>query len=163
MYEEWREITMFPGYSVSKSGAVRNDDTGQHLTLMRNQRGTVYVGLTRNRKHYNRSVPIVVLEAFSIKPSHDFNSPIHLDGDRWNNKLSNLMWRPRWFSVKYHQQFQQSKACFEREVQNIETKKIFSSSWEAATTLGILDREIAMSVMSQTYVWPIYQHFRLVE
>lgn len=154
-------IRMFPGYSVSDRGNVRNDETGRFMTRLVNQRGVVHVGLTKNRIQYKRALSILVAEAFVPRQSFSFDTPIHLDGDRWNNHADNLLWRPRWFAIKYTLQFQQDAPCFNRPVELIETGDVFKSSWEAATTLGLLDREIAMSIMTQTYVWPIYKRFRL--
>lgn len=168
MQERWRMILEFPNYSISDHGRVRNEDTGRILTRLSNQRGIAHVGLTRSRVLYKRSITVLVAEAF-LAPAGDimdpegvFDTPIHLDGDRLNSHVKNLMWRPRWFAVKYHLQFQQDGAGLNRPVEIIETGETFKSSWDAATTLGVLDREIVFSVMSKNYVWPLYQAFRLV-
>lgn len=163
MQTEWIEIPEFPGYSVSDTGFVRNDETDRIMTKLVNQRGVVHVGLTKKGIQYKRGLSILVAEAFLIRPSFAFDTPINLDGDRYNNHVLNLLWRPRWFAVKYFQQFQQDAPCFNRPVQITETNEVYASSWDASTSLGLLDREVAMSIMSKTYVWPIYQHFRLLK
>lgn len=168
MQEEWREIAEFPGYSVSETGAVRNNDTGRIMARQINSRGIVYVGICKRGPdnlvvQHKRSVTVLVAQNFLPQPSKEFDTPIHLDGDRLNNSVSNILWRPRWFAIKYAQQFQQDGPSFNRPVQIVETEEVYKSSWEAAVTLGLLDREIAMSVMTRCYVWPIFQHFKLVE
>lgn len=163
MQEVWRMITEFPNYSISNTGLVRNEDTGYIMTGLRNQRGIAHVGLTRDRVLYKRSIAVLVARMFLAQPNEAFDTPINLDGDRCNNHVDNLMWRPLWFAVKYHQQFQQDGPSFSRPVEIVETGEVFKTSFDAATTLGLLDREIAISVMTKNYVWPINQHFRLVK
>lgn len=168
MEEAWREIAEFPGYSVSDDGFVRNEYTDRLMARQINGRGIAYVGICKRGPEglvvqHKRSIAVLVAEAFLPRPSKDFDTPIHLDGDRLNNNVTNILWRPRWFAVKYGQQFQQSGPSFSRPLLLIETEEVYESSWHAATTLGLLDREIAMSVMTRCYVWPIFQHFKLLD
>lgn len=161
MQEEWRVIASFPGYSVSDAGSVRNDETGHLMTQLVNQGGIAYVGMCKNKKQHKRSLSLLVAEAFLICPSYAFDTPINLDGDRCNNRADNLLWRPRWFATKYYQQFQQDAPCFTRKIQNVETEEVFDTSWQAALTLGALDRDIAFSIVSGSIVPIILQHFCL--
>lgn len=161
---EWRPIPSFPGYSVSESGHVRNDETGRYLTLLVNQSGTVNVGLTKKCVQYKRSVALLVANAFLGFPIHDsFDTPIHLDGDRLNNNAWNLTWRPRWFAAKYIQQFTEPSLAAERPVQEVETGEKFYSHWEAAFAYGLLAIDVLMGARDQTEVWPTKQHFRLID
>jgi NUMOD4 motif len=171
MQERWRMIREFPNYSISDAGQVRNEDTGRIMTRLSNQRGIPNVGLTRDRVLYKRSVTVLVAEAFLAKPEIEsevdverepFDTPINLDGDRFNNHVSNLMWRPLWFARKYFQQFNNTKIWLNREIERIETGEIFKNSWHAATTLGLIDYEILMAISRRTYVWPLYQTFAIV-
>lgn len=161
MQEEWREIAMFPGYSVGESGSVRNDETDRLLVPQVNQHGIVHVGLTKNKTQHRRALSILVAEAFIVRPGFAYNTPINLDGDRHNNRADNLLWRPRWFATKYFQQFQQTHPCFSRKVRNLDTGEVFDTSWQAALTLGALDRDIAFSIVSGSIVPIILQHFSL--
>jgi hypothetical protein len=166
VFGQWVEIAEFPGYSVSDTGQVRNDDTRRLLSKLSNQGGVVHVGMVRDGVLCKRSLPLLVANAFLEKPDpkrfSGFDTPVNLDGNRFNTHVGNLMWRPRWFAIKYFRQFQQEISSICDPVENIDTGVAFSSSWEAATTLGVLDREIALSVMSKNYVWPIFQRFRLL-
>lgn len=158
--EEWREISAFPGYSVSDTGFIQQDRLGHRLTRLINQRGVTYVGLSRDGKQHNRSVALLVAEAFLIPHQYSaFDTPINLDGDRANNHASNLMWRPRWFAVKYHQQFHNDRRGFHRAVEEIETGEQFKSSWYAAIKFGLLDREIMLATLNGESVWPTGQRF----
>ncbi len=103
MTEIWRPIEAFPGYSVSDHGRIRADKSGRILQLNLNQYGLVQVGLMREGVQYHRSVPLLVARAFLEPPFEPFDTPINLDGDRHNNHVDNLVWRPRWFAIRYNQ------------------------------------------------------------
>lgn len=161
--EDWSEIRFFPGYSVSTFGRVRNDDVGRLMTLMVNQSGVVNVALTRSREQHRRSVARLVADAFIPHPPREaFNTPINLNGDRMNNKIDNLRWRPRWFAIKYVQQFKNGVRGFRVPVEEVRTGEQFPTSWEAAIKYGLLDREILIATTANTFVFPTYQKFRVL-
>ena len=162
--EEWREIRDFPGYSVSDQGHIRNDETGRILALLRNQQGLYYVGLSKNLVQHKRSVPLLVAEAFLPEPPYEtFDTPINLDGDRHNNSANNLEWRPRWFAVKYFQQFHGGyREEVLKSVEEEMTGEWFSKTWVAATKYGLLHRELLVATLNRTDVWPTHQKFRMV-
>ena len=159
---DWRPIEDFPGYSVSNLGRVRNDDTGRIFAIQRNQHGITHVGLVRDGIQYKRSVALLVCQTWMEDRLEYFDTPIHLDGDQSNNSIDNLMWRPRWFAVKYQRQFNEPHPSVDRQIQEIHTGYRFKDSWEAATTFGLLDYEIWLAIGQRTYVWPTYQEFRVV-
>lgn len=162
--EEWREIDEFPGYSVSEYGFVRNDETNYQLAILVNQHGVANVGLTKDRVQHKRSVALLVATAFlTPHPLEAFDTPINLDGDRRNNRVDNLMWRPRPFAIKYHNQFDDGKrSSIVRPLQDISTKEVYENSMEAAMANGLLDREIFLAIVNHTYVWPTFQRFRVL-
>jgi len=161
--EEWREVQFFPGYSVSDTGRIRNDDTGRIMTLCVNQRGAVYVGLVRSHRQHIRSVSVLVARAFLPPPKLEaFDTPINYDGDRRNNHTYNLTWRPRWFAVKYFQQFRLPHPGIKVPIIDVKSSEQFSDSWEATLRYGLLDREIVLSILNHTFVWPTYQRFKVV-
>lgn len=163
MNERWTEIVEFPGYSVSDMGSVRNDENGRLLKINYNQQGIAFVSLQRERRQFRRAVALLVARAFLDPPQPTtFDTPINLDGDRSNNELSNLMWRPRWYAVKYYQQFHQPRSGIIVPIEDVGTKEYFPNSWAAALTYGLLDKEIMFAVLNRTYVWPTYQQFRTV-
>jgi len=159
--EEWRKIEQFSEYSVSDTGLVRNDETGYWLTGFVNQSGVLYVGLTQDRKQRNRSVALLVAEAFL--PPHKFSAfdtPIHLDGDKTNSHVRNLMWRPRWFAVKYQHQFHDGQRGPHSAVEEVETGEHFDSSWDAVMKYGLWNVEVIRSTIDGRGVWPTHQQFR---
>ena len=161
--EEWRSIPGFENYAVSDQGRVMNLDTDYFMALTRNQRGILMVGLVRDGVQYKRSVTVLVADAF-LEPHKlpAFDTPVNLDGDRTNNEVENLVWRPRWFAVKYAQQFYSSERGFLVPIEDIATGETFPTSWEAATKYGLLDREILTATINHTFVWPTYQRFRVL-
>lgn len=163
MNEEWRFIQGFPGYSVSNWGSVRNDENGRMMARLRNQAGIVNVSLTKNHVQHKRSVSLLVAEAFiPVKPHESFATPINLDGDRGNNVVDNLMWRPRWFAIKYFRQFRVAPAGFTKPIEELESKERFRNSWEAALRYGLIDLEIVQAILNNTQVWPTNQKFRIL-
>lgn len=164
MDEYWREIDYFPGYSVSSWGRIRADKSGRMLALNDTQYGLVQVGLMRNRTQFHRSVPLLVAKAFIPQPSGPFDTPINLDGDRHNNHVDNLIWRPRWFAIKYNRQF---KYPYENPIINpiidLKSGEISDNSFECAKKYGLLEQDLVLSILNRTYVWPTYQEFGILE
>lgn len=164
MTEVWKTIREFPDYSVSNFGNVRTEKTGRILRMSPNQFGVMNVGLMKDGIQYHRSVPLLVAKAFlPIKPG-PFDTPINLDGDRSNNHVDNLVWRPRWFAVKYNRQFRfPSEMFIDRPIVDIKTGEVSVNSLDCAKRYGLLEEEVVLAVMNKTYVWPTYQEFRVLE
>jgi hypothetical protein len=161
--DHWRQIADFPGYSISTSGQVRKDSSGRILKLMTNQFDIVHAGLFRDGVQYKRSVAVLVVNAFHpprLSPSCD--TPINLDGDRTNNSVDNIYMRPRWFATKYFQQFKEPSRGYKIPIVDIESGEEFKTSWDAAITCGLLEKEIVLSMMNRTFVFPTFQRFRLL-
>lgn len=161
--EEWREIPSFPGYSVSSQGRVMNHKFERPMKLTKNQFGLVQVGLFRDGCQYKRSVPLLVAQSFIPTMMKHFDTPINLDGNRENNSIFNLEWRPRWFARAYFKQFTQPPRGYRTPIEHVESGRVFPTSWEAAIYYGLLDIDIMFSIMKRTYAWPGYHVFNLIE
>lgn len=160
---KWKKIEDFPDYSVSNTGLVRNDKTDRLITLTRNGSAVIQVGLMKEGLQHKRGVALLVAKAFLTPHPHQaFSTPINLDGDRSNNSIENLMWRPRWFAMKYHKQFSNDKRGFDEPIMDTKTGERFETSFEAATKYGLIDLEIFLATLNRTYVWPTYQEFRVI-
>lgn len=168
--EEWRTLTEFPGYSVSDCGRVRNDQTGRYLVLQVNQTGVPNVGLSKRNDaeepiQHKRSVALLVASTFLTPHEHEqFDTPINLDGNRQNNNVRNLMWRPRWFAVRYFEQFRlrNPRWVVNHPIQDKKSKEVFENSWDAVVKHGLIEQDIYLSMLDRTYVWPTYQVFEAV-
>jgi hypothetical protein len=166
MKEIWKEIEEFPNYSVSNFGRVRSNFSERILSVYANQSGLVQVGLMLNGIQKHRSVPLLVARAFIPQPSGPFDTPINLDGDRYNNHVDNLMWRPRWFAIKFNKQFKE-EVSYENQInvpiEDLKSGEVTDNSLECAKRYGLLEQEIVLAILNNTYVWPTYQKFRVVE
>lgn len=160
---EWRPIDGFPKYSVDMSGQVRHNRTGHVVRPQMNQSGVPYVVLMRNGQHFSRGLARLVARTFIPRDLEAFDTPINLDGDRWNCDIDNLMWRPRWFAIQYHQQFRYAPLTrIDRPLRASDASEVHSSSLEAAIRYGLLEVDISRSILFGHIVWPTYQTFELV-
>lgn len=160
---DWVPVPGFPGYSLNPLGEVRKDSSGRVLASKVNQWGVVYVGLMRENKQRQRSVALLVASTFIPHPIGPMDTPIHMDGDRYNNTVDNLVWRPRWFARAYNRQFKNSyHNSIEEPIRDIASREEFRNSYECAVTFGLLERDLVLSILNMTYVWPTYQQFEIV-
>lgn len=161
--ETWLEIFEFPGYSVSSWGRVKNDFTGRVLTMLRNQHGVAHVGMNKGGIQYKRGVAKLVAERFLRHTTlDDFDTPIHLDGDRTNNEAANLEWRPKWFADTYTRQWNHRGARIAQPIRDIDSGERYVDSMDAARTNGLLERDIVSSVSTGVKVFPTLQRFEIV-
>lgn len=162
---DWVVIEEFPRYSVNPWGQVRNDRTDRILAPRMNQFGLVYVGMMgSDGLQHQRSLALLVVSTFLPQDLPAFNTPINLDGDRWNCALDNLMWRPRAFAIRYHMQFRRRYPFpIDVPLREINTNEIYRNSWEVCIRFGLLERDLVESIEHRTYVWPTYQQFDLAD
>lgn len=87
-----KTIKGFPDYSVSTNGEVFSSKFGEPKQI----KGSVWmgyqkVGIANGAKKKTIAVHRLVAETFLPKP-RGFNVVNHIDGDKSNNKVSNLEW-----------------------------------------------------------------------
>jgi hypothetical protein len=155
---KWREIEGFPEYAISDEGEIANIRTDMPRRTSVNQNGIVKITLYRGRELHTRSVAVLVAEAFVDGQSDLFNTPIHLDGDRNNCRADNLMWRPRWFAVQYHRQFDSEE--FHRmdvHIWEVNTGDEYYSVKEACMKLGLYYNHVYRSYVNEMPV-PLTGH-----
>lgn len=156
----WILVEGFADYSVSNLGQVRRDESGYILLPQVNQYGGVFVGLMLDARQLFRSLPLLVAKAFITPPRPAYDTPINLDGDRFNCRVENLAWRPRAFARRYNQQFREHLFdTLDEPIQESATRKIFPNSWEAATYFGLLEKDVVLSILENTVTWPTFQRF----
>jgi hypothetical protein len=164
MVEQWKQVRGFPKYSVSNFGEIRYDARGRILVPWENQYGVVCVGLMKEGKQHHRSVPKIVATAFIPHRFGAFDTPINLDGDRHNNHVDNLTWRPRWFAVQYNRQFRVPYPHpILSPIQDVQTGKVWSNSFECAKDNGLLEKDVVLSIANRTLVWPTHQQFFVLD
>lgn len=164
--EDWKDIPEFPLYAVSDQGRIMNVMYDRIKVLSRNRAGILHVIMMRDdQTTARRSVAHLVAEAFLDPPQRDdFTTIIHLDGDRMNCGADNLMWRPRWFAIRYHKQFStDSRRGFREPIEDVATGETFDNSWQAALKYGLIDYDIMISTLNRTYCFPTGQVFRTLD
>lgn len=144
-----------------------NNDTNHVLRQTQGRTGC-YVGLIEDgtKAKLNRAVNRLVANAFVPKPDNEFHretfdTPIHLDGDRNNNRADNLMWRPLWFAMEYHTQFKNVGKLYMDAVIDMNSQQYYATCWDAAVSNGILAKMVWNSAHTEEVVWPTGQHFVL--
>lgn len=154
--ERWEYIADFPDFSVSSDGRVMNDKTSHILSTRINGQGILMVNLMRDGRIYTRSVALLVARAWLKNRDPDiYNSVIHLNNDRTDCRAENLMWRPRWFTVRYHHQF--VRTPYKGAVYLIDTDEVFDNIRDAAMKYGLLEENIFADLLNKKGVFP--DHF----
>jgi hypothetical protein len=100
---EYRDVVGFPGYRVGSDGSIwccLQTGPNRQRCLSENWRrkkprprpdGYIWVNLILDRKGYGRALHRLVLEAF-VGPAPEGYCGCHENGDRSDNRLSNLRW-----------------------------------------------------------------------
>lgn len=162
MEEEWRQIAAFPDYDVSNLGRVKNTKYDRILAPSVNSHGHAKVKLMGYGRANTRQINHLVALLFLEPPSReDFISVIHLNGDKADCRVENLMWRPRFFTIRYHKQFE--TPMWKRTkvpVVDIATEIEYKTAQEAAMTFGLVLTELLSAAYNKRRVWPTYQQFR---
>lgn len=163
MKEEWREIEGFPKYLVSNHGRVYNMQRQLIKTPGANQQGIATISLSRDNVPAMRAICLLVANAFLEKPDPSFDTPINLDGDRHNNSVNNLAWRPRPFAILYHRQFHfVSFREIPVDIELVETGEKFEDLATPAVKYGLIYTHIIRSYVHGVDVFPMSFHFRLI-
>lgn len=163
--EEWATIPKFPLYEVSSTGLVRNRGSGRILRLQKTQSGGVFVGMLDEEGYQKqRGLARLVARAFIPQDLPSFDTPINVNGDRWNCGVDNLMWRPRWFAIQYHLQFKRRYPYpIDSPMLDVGSGEVYHDSWEVVRMFGLLEKELVAATQLRTYVWPTYQVFEVVD
>jgi hypothetical protein len=163
--EVWKEIDGFPRYSVSNLGRVMNIRTEKLVKPQLTPQGIVYVPLYGSDQGFTRSVKVLVAKAFLDINGFDpdvFDTPINKDGDKTNNRVDNLVWRPRWFAVKYSRQFLVHNVNVDvGPVYDLGTNTEYDNVYVVGVTFGLLFRDVYRSTYASTPVFPTEQVFRI--
>lgn len=166
MRREWRELEEFPDYAVSEWGEITNMRSGVIRKLSINGQGIAKISLyNQDKQLLTRSVARIVADAFVQHPDAEaFDTPIHLDGDQRNCRADNLLWRPRWFAIKYHKQFRMEEFHAARGTFiELDSEEVYESIKEICIRNGLYWQDVIKCVTEETFVFPTWQKFRLYE
>lgn len=89
--EAWMKVRGFPNYSISSTGKIRNDTNGYIRKQRFDKDGYLTCMLYDHQKMKNVKVHRLVADAFILNPD---NKPQvnHINGDKTDNRVSNLEW-----------------------------------------------------------------------
>jgi hypothetical protein len=163
MRRQWEELAEFPNYQISDLGEIVNSRTDREIHPSINQQGIAKISLYKDRSRLmTRSLAVLVAETFIPQPNPQFNTPIHLDGDRMNCRVDNLVWRPRWFAIRYHRQFLW-EAFHKHDVPLVEllSGALYHSVKEACIANGLYCQDVEKSIVEEVVVFPTWQIFQL--
>ncbi len=93
MKEIYKPILFNPNYSISNFGNVKNNKTGRILKSCINNKGYCVLGLSKNNN--NRSITIHTLVYKYFKDFFNNKIIIHIDKNRNNNNINNLIERQK--------------------------------------------------------------------
>jgi hypothetical protein len=133
-----RPVPDFPGYTITSNGVITNVDRNTMIRPRANKQHIEMVGLSRDGRQYTRSVSSLAAKAFLDPPPNEaYDSIIHLNGDRSDCRSINLMWRPRWYTVKYHKMFAEEPTRVAVRVPAL--GRNFRSLRQFCTTYGLVE------------------------
>jgi hypothetical protein len=159
---KWKELEEFPGYVVSNLGEFANMRTDREIRPSRTRQGHAKISLYKDGRLVTRSVALLVAEAFVAKADDHFDTPIHLNGDLMDCAADNLMWRPRWFAIRFHRQFYlEAFHDDQRERINVKTGEHYASMKELCMREGLYYYDVDKSCYEETFVPITYQEFRV--
>lgn len=122
------------------------------------------ITLAASSRVLTRGLALLVADAFV--PNEDerpFGTPINLDGDRMNCRADNLLWRPRWFAIKFHRQFfYPDFHNIYRPFQIVQTGERFIGVKDPAIKYGLFYVDIFNSANRDEPIFPTNQVFRFV-
>jgi hypothetical protein len=124
--------------------------------------GVEYVPLFYDGYKHGISIKVLVAKAFVEGETKIFDTPINKDGDKRNNRVENLVWRPRWYAINYSRQFRRTYLHETAgPVYDVDTGERFETVRDAAVANGLLFKEVFRSVYSGTPVLLTNQKFRI--
>jgi hypothetical protein len=161
--EDWAQIPEFPDYYVSTFGEVMNFETKRILKPSYTSRGALKVGLISGGRQHARVLKLLVARAFVYGETDIFDTPINLDGNPHNNCVDNLVWRPRWFALKYTRQFKETYSNEVRgPIKDLDSGTIYTTVRDASIDNGLLFKEVFASCLSGEVVAPTWQAFEWI-
>lgn len=152
----------YPKYEASDQGRIRHIKSGAVLAVSQSGRERPHVGLMLGGVQVKRGLSLLICNTFIDPPRLDFNTPIHLDGDLMNCRVSNLAWRPRWFAMRHTAQFGRNPGN-SGQVRNINTGIVYGDVWDVVTTFGLLYNDVVIAIINKTYVFPLMHCFEWVD
>ena len=159
MTEIWRKLEDFSNYEVSSLGRVRNIKTGRILKLFVRNDGYHHVGLYLNGKQKYQLIHRLVAITFIPNPENK-REVNHIDGDKTNNRVSNLEWSTRSENVSHAFRTGLNSGKPKQKVLCVETGQVFESLNQVAKYLGVNSGSIHQAIRKRWRCGGL--HFELI-
>lgn len=145
MEEIWIESNMIDGYEVSSEGRIRNINTGRILKPSLDSNGYEIVKVKENGRRVTKRVGRVVADAFIID---DPEKPHvgHIDGDKRNNRASNL----------------ERRRC-NKKIKVVETGEVYDSISQCSKAIGMNKSSISKCCNYDFYNNRKGLHFEIID
>lgn len=141
--EVWKPIEDFPGYLVSNHGQIKSEHVDRVIGTYDNGNGHLQVVMRQNGKAYARSVARLVAYHFIDPMPHEY-LPRHMDGDRHNNHVDNLMWLPRALANKMTRQDRQLVPTDPRPILMVDKSEVYNNALECAKAIQGLEELVLL-------------------
>lgn len=99
--EIWTPVKFNENYEVSTYGRVRRSDNKKEKALIKSNNGYYKVDLYKDGKRKDKGVHRIVMESFVECDDPENKQVNHIDGDKTNNKITNLEWCTRSENMKH--------------------------------------------------------------
>jgi hypothetical protein len=144
--EKWVKIIGHTKYSVSDHGRVRNDLTMRIKKLFKNRYGGVFVVLYHDEgyKHVTRNLSHIIRQHMPPCPS-DKHGVYHLDGNKSNNHIDNLVFLTNGERIKHGFKKQRRRFRGYGKPLSIEEKRIITNMWNRGTSQVKIGKHIGRS------------------
>ena len=140
MIEKWKDVVGYEGlYKISNFGRVK----GKHRikSQLDNGKGYLIVHLYKNGKPRWHLVHRLVAKAF-IENTENKPTVNHIDGNRKNNKSTNLEWATYSENNLHSYQYNGKKPPRAKAIYCVETGEVYRSSYEASRRTGFVQTSI---------------------
>lgn len=162
--KQWRLCKEAPNYEISDHGEVRNKKTGRILKPGTNAYGYGIVVLCVESKRLTRRVHRLVAETFDDGIIDRTNlDVIHKDGNKMNNKLTNLIWGTRSETIRGTFLINKDQTHRVRKIRCVETGEIFDTQSDCSKKTGINIASINMNLKGRSKSTKNGYHFTYVE
>ena len=157
----WARIPEFENYEVSRGGDVRNVRRKTLLKPSTFGSETVSVQLSKYGVTFTRSLAKLVADAWvDDKPYPSCDTPIHLDGDRWNCHADNLRMRPLWYAREFNKERKQpTYPIWDKPFYCLETSETFLTLHDCGGVHGLLEDDIFDALRTGGKAYLIDYHY----
>lgn len=146
MKEEWKEVAGYPNFEISNMGRLKNKVTGRISTGNLNDSGymrCILYDKDGSRKY--TKIHRLVAQAFIPNPDN-LPEVNHIDGDKTNNKVTNLEWVSHKRNMEHLYETKEVKHIKAQPVLCVETNKIFPSVRKAAEAVGVNKQRVCDAI-----------------